>query len=206
MLRRCSALTTSAALVLLLAAADPPAAAGHGPCGCLDPVLTEVRAKVRITGGPGLGQAAGRGWPAYKVIFNPRPTDLGIAPAYLTSAYRPDAPTVTVLSRSRKDPTRRGSFRVPSTPDGLYIVLIFDGEEGGSHNTWDYLHVRDWDRRDPPQQQPATTPTRQPTRTPPAITNSTTDPALAALLGGVAGVILTLTGVYLAARRSRRHD
>jgi hypothetical protein len=134
MLRRCSALTTAAALVLLLAAADPPAAAGHGPCGCLDPVLTEVRAKVRITGGPGLGQAAGRGWPAYKVIFNPRPTDLGIAPAYLTSAYRPDAPTVTVLSRSRKDPTRRGSFRVPSTPDGLYMVLIFDGEEA-AHTT-----------------------------------------------------------------------
>jgi hypothetical protein len=24
---------------------------------------------------------------------------------------------------------------------GVYLVLIFDGAEGGSHSTWDYFHV-----------------------------------------------------------------
>lgn len=186
-----------ALLVAALVALTPSPAAGHGPCGCLDPVLAQVGTKVRITGGPGVGQAGGRGWPAYRVVFNPRPADLGIAPDYLTSAYRPEAPTVTVLSRSRKDPTRRGSFRVPKTPDGLYIVLIFDGGEGGAHNTWAYLHVIDLDRDADSQ---------PPTRTPTATTSSNTDPALAALLGAAAGSILTLTGVYLVAWRRRARD
>jgi hypothetical protein len=158
-------------VIAALAALTTSPAAAHGPCGCLDPVLTQVGAKVRITGGPGVGQAKGSGWPAYRVVFNPRPTDLGIAPDYLTSAYRSDAPTVTVLSRSRKDPTRRGSLRVPTTPDGLYIVLIFNGGEGGAHNTWDYLHVVDRARHQPGRQPTATTPTRQGTRTPSATGN-----------------------------------
>jgi hypothetical protein len=195
-----------ALLVPALAALTPSPAASHGPCGCLDPVLAQVGAKVRITGGPGVGEAGGRGWPAYRAVFNPRPTDLGIAPDYLTGAYRPEAPTVTVLSRSRKDPTRRGSFRVPKTPDGLYMVLIFDGGEGGAHNTWDYLHVVDRTRHEPGRQPPATTPTRQRTRTPSATTRSNTDPALAALLGGATGGIVTLAGAYLVARRRRGRD
>lgn len=195
-----------AVLVPALAALTPSPAAGHGPCGCLDPVLAQVGAKVRLTGGPGVGQAGGRGWPAYRVVLNPRPTDLGIAPDYLTSAYRSDAPTVTVLSRSREDPTRRGSFRVPETPDGLYMVLIFDGGEGGAHNTWDYVHVVDPARNQPRQQPPAATPAGQRTRTPSATTSSKTDPALAALLGGAAGGILTITAVCLVARRRRQRD
>ena len=28
------------------------------------------------------------------------------------------------------------------------MVLIFDGGEGGAHNTWDYLHVSDWETPD----------------------------------------------------------
>jgi hypothetical protein len=30
----------------------------------------------------------------------------------------------------------------------MYMVLIFDGDEGGAHNTWAYLHVTDWDDPD----------------------------------------------------------
>jgi hypothetical protein len=29
------------------------------------------------------------------------------------------------------------------------MVLVFDGEEGGDHNTWEYLHVTDRDDSDP---------------------------------------------------------
>lgn len=202
----CRGRVAVAVLVPVLAALTPSPAGGHGPCDCLDPVLAQVGAKVRLTSGPGVGQAGGRGWPAYRVVFNPQPNDLGIAPDYLTSAYRSDAPTVTVLSRSRKDPTRRGSFRVPATPDGLYMVLIFDGGEGGAHNTWGYLHVVDRARHGPGHQPSAATRARQRTRTPAVTTSSQTDPALAALLGGAAGGILTLTAVYLVARRRRARD
>jgi hypothetical protein len=113
------------------------AALAHGPCGCLDPVFYSEAifgkdAKIRVSG---------PAYTAYKVIFNPRPRDFGIAPDDLASAYRPDAPTVTVLSRPRTKPARNWSFRVPDVPPGVYVVLIFDGSEAGFHNTWDYIHV-----------------------------------------------------------------
>jgi hypothetical protein len=80
---------------------------------------------------------------AYRIIFNPRPSDYGPAmfDTGYASAYRPGAPTTTVLSRAVRDPVRRATFRVPSVPPGIYLVLIFDGSEGGSHATWDYFHV-----------------------------------------------------------------
>ncbi len=127
--------------VSALAVLNAAPAAAHGPCGCLDPRIVEPGSQVRLTASAGR-QAGGVGYPAYRVVFNPAPGDLGIAPPYLASAHRPDVPTTTVLSRSPRRPTRRGRFEVPgATPPGLYMVLIFDGEEGGAHNTWDYLHV-----------------------------------------------------------------
>lgn len=140
---------TTFGMTLLLAALWLPAtAAGHGPCGCLDPRIVQAGSGVSLTDGAGR-QDGDTGYPAYRVVFNPRPTDLGIAPMYLASAYRADAATTTVLSRSRHSPTRRGRFRVPtSTLPGVYMVLIFDGDEAGAHNTWDYLHVTDWDDKD----------------------------------------------------------
>ena len=139
------------ALALGAAAVSTSAAEAHGPCGCLDAVLGEAGGRVRITGGPGADLVGRPNYPAYKVIFNPRPSQLGIAPDYLTSAYRADAPSVVVLSRPRRDPTRRGRFRIPPrAAPGLYMVLIFDGGEGGAHNTWDYLHVTDWDELNQP--------------------------------------------------------
>lgn len=86
------------------------------------------------------------------------------------------------------------------------MVLIFDGGEGGAHNTWDYLHVVDRARHQPGRQPAATTPARQRTRTPSATSSSGTSPALAALLGGATGAIVTLTAVHLVARRRRRRD
>jgi len=31
------------------------------------------------------------------------------------------------------------------------MVLVFDGEEGGDHNTWEYLHVIDRSDSEPPR-------------------------------------------------------
>ena len=137
-MRAVVALTGSVAALAVL---NPAPAAAHGPCGCVNPRIVEAGSQVRLTDADGR-QAGGVGYPAYRVVFNPGPDDLGIAPQYLDSAHRPDAQTTTVLSRSSRRPTRRGRFEVPdATPPGLYMVLIFDGEEGGAHNTWDYLHV-----------------------------------------------------------------
>lgn len=136
---------------VLLTAGDVTPARGHGPCGCLEPRLAQAGSPVRVGGG----------LPAYRVILNPRPRDLGIAPSYLASAYRADAATTTVLSRRRDRPTDRARFRLPAaTPPGMYLVLIYDGEEGGAHNTWEYLHVIDPDR--PPAQAPRSTSSASP--------------------------------------------
>jgi hypothetical protein len=107
------------------------AAAAHGPCTCTTPAVTEAGAKVRT------GEA-------YKVIWNPAPSDFtGSVPAGLESGYQPDAPTEVVVDRPRDDPAKRPSFRVPSaTPPGIYLVLIYDGSEGGTHATWDYVQIR----------------------------------------------------------------
>lgn len=144
------AVVALAAPVLALAVAMPAPALGHGPCGCLDPRIVEAGGRVRMTDDGGGRQAGGVGYPAYRVVLNPAPADLGIAPAYLASAHRRDAPTTTVLSRSPRRPTRHGRFAVPpATPSGVFLVLIFDGGEGGAHNTWDYLHVVDRDVAEP---------------------------------------------------------
>ena len=141
--RLLTGMLVTVAVGLSMGVVTAPARA-HGPCRCLDPVLVQPGGTVRITDGLGR-QRNGRGYPAYRVIFNPRPEQLGIAPGYLSSAHRVDGPSRTVLSRPHRRPTRSGRFRVPSdAPPGLYMVLILDGGEGGAHNTWDYLHVTDW--------------------------------------------------------------
>ncbi len=109
----------------------PVSAWAHGPCNCSFPQVGDPGARVRTRS------------PAYKIVFNPRPTDYGTeanSTGY-ASAYQPAAPTTTVMSRPVDDPVRRASFRVPAVPPGVYLVLIFDGSEGGTHSTWDYFHV-----------------------------------------------------------------
>jgi hypothetical protein len=34
------------------------------------------------------------------------------------------------------------SFQVPATAPGRYLVLMYDGTEGGVHYSWDYITVR----------------------------------------------------------------
>jgi hypothetical protein len=103
----------------------------HGPCGCTFPQVARPGQQIRT----GI---------AYKVIWNPSRSDFRrqSTPRDLVSGYREDAPTAVVLRRSQKRPLRRAPFRIPlATPPGLYFVLVFDGGEGGSHTTWDYVQV-----------------------------------------------------------------
>lgn len=191
----------------------PSPALAHGPCGCLSPVLASTGDQIRITGGPGRGQAGDTGWPAYRVVFNADPDDFGTMPSYLSSAYRADAPTTTVLSRPRRQPTREGRFRVPSgTPPGLYLVQIFDSSEGGSHSTFDYVHVVD---RDEPEQggvvgqhsaavgqEPASPPAAQQGR--PATTSTPREGGEPWPLLGAAVLASLGVGIAVGVRRGRR--
>ena len=171
-----------------LATSTAPARA-HGPCQCLFPVLVAPaepgKRPVRLSASV----------PAYRVIFNPRPRQLGIAPASLASAYRPGAPTVTVLDRARRISRRRWSFRSPDVPPGVYLVLIFDGSEGGAHSTWDYVHMGG------PAPAPAVTPAPAPK---PA--SATPRPVAATTAAGAAlGAVLALALSALTRRgRGRR--
>ena len=94
--------------------------------------MTEAGAKVRT------GEA-------YKVIWNPAPSE----------SHRADSrgPRKRLPAQTRRPPSswtdrattppKHPSFRVPSaTPPGIYLVLIYDGSEGGSHATWDYVQIR----------------------------------------------------------------
>ncbi|HEV2811982.1 MAG TPA: hypothetical protein VGW10_01915 [Solirubrobacteraceae bacterium] len=122
------------ACALGLALAARPAR-GHGPCMCTTSVA-------------GRGDVVQTG-PAYLVIWNPEAYWFkgGAGYLYLASAHRENAPSGVVLKRPRPRYPRRArsaSFRVPrGTPHGIYVVLIFDGSEGGTHATWDHVQVVD---------------------------------------------------------------
>lgn len=133
--------------VLTAAIVLPPPAVAHGPCDCLKPSRAHSGERVRVSG-PARGGSIG--YPAYRILFNPRPRDLGIAPRRLAREYQPDAPTLTLLERPRTRPTRKAYFRVPQVPAGRYLVLIWDGEEGGAHNTWERLEVHGQSADDKP--------------------------------------------------------
>jgi hypothetical protein len=108
-------------------------ASGHGPCGCLTPA----------SGPAGTTVSAAVG--AYKVVFNPDRTDLGIGPRSLWADHRPGlAPTVVFRSTYRyADLPLAGpvEFQVPAAAPGRYLVGIYDGSEGGAHYTWEYFRV-----------------------------------------------------------------
>lgn len=124
-------LIPAALLALALFARLPVEVAGaHGPCACTFPEVGRAGATLHIRS------------PTYKVIINPTATDFTIEPSGLESAHRTDAPTATLLSLPPKRPRRRAPVRIPTAmPPGVYLILIYDGSEGGSHYTWDYFHV-----------------------------------------------------------------
>ncbi|MDP8910252.1 MAG: hypothetical protein M3N47_14320 [Chloroflexota bacterium] len=198
--------TKPVAAAVVLVAWLPTAAVAHGPCGCVAPRVIEAGGQIRIVSPARSGSREGRSYPAYRVLFNPRPDDLGIAPRYLASAHRRDVPTRTVLDRPRRQATRNARFRVPpKTPPGLYMVLIFDGGEGGAHNTWDYVHVIDPDEEDQAgvvasQSERPTTRTAHRAAT----DGGPPDTARWPLLGGVGLACLLIAAVGGAVARRRR--
>src|SRR5918995_1833628 len=60
----------------------------HGPCGCLAPASGPAGSTVSVAG------------PAYKIVFNPDRTDLGIGPRSLWREHRRGLAPTVVLRRT----------------------------------------------------------------------------------------------------------
>ena len=133
-------------------------------------------------------------YPGYKVVFNPDRTDLGIGPRSLWRDHRPGlAPTVVFRTTYRyadlplRDPVE---FRVPDAPPGRYLVSIYDGSEGGAHDTWETFRVTE----------------RQTQASPPRTSERAEVSVLATVLVGVSALLAGLLLGVPASRRWRRRE
>lgn len=103
-------------------------AQAHGPCECLP---REVR--------PGQVMVVGS---VARAVWNPTRRDILYREPALIAAHVNGAPRKVLLDRDRRQARRPARLVVPDAPAGRYLVLLFDGTEGGAHYTWDTVTVR----------------------------------------------------------------
>ena len=139
---RCLACLATSVSLAILALATLPARA-HGPCGavgssCLEPYEGPPGTVVTTVDFEGV-----------LALWNPRPNVLALGVpgsskvcdiecAAAKPVYHLDLPMV-VLDQA---PDRsRLQFVVPDVPPGKFVVVMYDGSEGGFHYTWDTFKV-----------------------------------------------------------------
>jgi len=103
-------------------------AGAHGPCRCLPRTVH-----------PGDTVVVGN---VFRAVWNPTRADIYYGQPALVAAHVEGTPRLVVLSRDRKDARKRARFLVPDVPADRYLVLLYDGSEGGAHYTWDSMTVR----------------------------------------------------------------
>ena len=164
----------------LLVTAVP--AVAHGPCGCIKPASATPGEQLAST------------YPTIKIIWNPVPADLLIGPDYLGRDHIDGQPRVVLQEQPQP---ALASFQVPATAPGRYLVLLYDGTEGGAHYSWDYITVRSG---------PRSAPSVGPTVGTAAPTRRGGRGGLA--LAGISGALLLLLGVgmFVWARKHRRKN
>jgi hypothetical protein len=111
-------------------------ARAHGPCPeCLVPEVASP------------GDRIDADYPTYRVIWNPTRVMLTPGPKpfcygcqlRLWRHHVPNAPSSVVYTRRPR--VSQYSFKVPQVAPGKYLVALFDGSEGGTHYTWDFVTV-----------------------------------------------------------------
>jgi hypothetical protein len=113
-----------------------PEASAHGPCGCTGPAF-EGEEGVEVEAVPGDRLIIMQ--PAIEIVWNPVPEDLRIdPPPELADDHVADIGSVP-LARGPKP--KHHVVSVPDVPDGRYLVVMYDGSEGGDHYTWDHVRV-----------------------------------------------------------------
>jgi len=123
--------------VAVLALSLAGTAAAHGPCPtCIEPNAAAVGERVDVD------------YQTYLAVWNPRRAVLTRGPKpycygcqlHLWRFHVNGAPSpVVFLHRPR---VGTFSFEVPQVRPGRYLVALFDGSEGGTHYTWDFVTVR----------------------------------------------------------------
>ena len=137
------AMCMSCLLASLFVALFSYPAAAHGPCGaqgssCLEPKEGPPRTEVTTEGFEGI-----------LAVWNPRPNilalgipgsskDCDIKCAAAKSIYHVDQLTAVV---AETDDRSELQFVVPDVPPGEYLIVMYDGSEGGRHYTWDTFRV-----------------------------------------------------------------
>ena len=155
----------------------------HGPCGCITPTAATPGEQLVST------------YPTIKIVWNPVPADFLIGPDDLTRAHVSGQPRLVLQEQPRPSPA---TFRVPATAPGRYLVLLYDGTEGGGHYSWDYITVRSGPR--PPSSTRPTAAATEPARRAGGLNGP--------VLVGLAAALVALLGasVLVLARRHRTHS
>ena len=115
-------------VALVLLGLGATAAGAHGPCRCLP---RDVR--------PGDAMVTNN---VFRAVWNPTRADIYYEQPALIAAHVRRSPRVVLLDRDRGDADKRARLVVPNVRAGRYLVLMYDGSEGGAHYTWDSVTVR----------------------------------------------------------------
>jgi hypothetical protein len=120
-------------IALLLFGAAP--AAAQGPCPhCIEPATARVHSKLRV------------GYPTVQAVWNPPRRVLTKGPKpncygcnlRLWRFHVEGSPSYVVHDGPR---VPGFVFRAPHVKPGRYLVALFDGSEGGTHYTWDFVRL-----------------------------------------------------------------
>jgi hypothetical protein len=112
------------------------AANAHGPCPtCVEPARVSPGDTLTIN------------YPTYKAILNPTRRQLTLGPkpncyGCLLGLWKDRVRGVPSVSLGTWRPPRP-SLRLdtPAVPTGRYLIALFDGSEGGTHYTWDFVSI-----------------------------------------------------------------
>ena len=122
-------------LAFLAVLIQGPSAAAQGPCrDCIEPATARADGKLQVD------------YPTVRAIWNPprRVLTLGRKPdCYgcrlgLWRFHVEGSPSYVVFNGPRQPGF---GFRAPDVEPGRYLVALFDGSQGGTHYTWDFVKV-----------------------------------------------------------------
>jgi hypothetical protein len=108
----------------------------HGPCDeCVKPDAARP------------GQALVVRYRTFKAVVNPTRRQLTRGPkpycyGCRLGLWRSRVKGVPAVGLGQWRPPRRTvQLEVPSVPQGRYLIALFDGSEGGTHYTWDFIRI-----------------------------------------------------------------